>query len=54
MFVFYQSAVNKMIMIIITLNIIINNCDNINVLVRAVVDKCQMNATLAVSATGGF
>ena len=43
-----------MIMIIITLNIITNNCDNINVLVRAVVDKCQMNATLAVSATGDF
>ena len=41
-------------MIIITLNIIINNCDNINVLVRAVVDKSQMNATLAVSATGDF
>ena len=44
-----------MIMIIITLNIIINNCDNITVLARAVlVDKCQMNATLAVSATGDF
>ena len=43
-----------MIMIIITLNIITNNCDNINVLVRAVVDKCQMNATFAVSATGDF
>ena len=41
-------------MIIITLNIIINSCDNINVLVRAVVDTCQMTATLAVSATGDF
>ena len=40
-------------MIIIKLNIIINNCDN-NVLVRAVVDKFQLNATLAVSAAGDF
>ena len=43
-----------MIMIIIKLNIIIDNCDNNNVLVRAVVDECQKNATLAVSAAGDF
>ena len=43
-----------MIMIIRTMNVIINNSDNNNVPIRAVVDKCQMNATLAVSAARDF
>ena len=41
-------------MIIRTMNTIINESDNNNVSIRAVVDKCQINETLALSAAGVF